>query len=440
MIPREGTLRPSIIREMNTRILFAATIIGGALTAQAEEWTSWRGDGLGSGAALKANTVSKFSEEENLVWKTELPGPGNSTPIVADGKIIVTCGIGGKDAVVAYDLKGKELWREVFGSERAGKGDNKQKGTGSNSSAVTDGNDVFVYYKSGRVAGVTLKGKKKWEFNVQEKYGKDTLWWDEGTSPVLAGGRVVVAVMQTEGGSYLVSFNKSTGDVEWKTDRTFDVAPESGDSYATPLVMDIDGKETIVCWGADHLTGHDAKTGEQVWFCGGYNPKKNKFWRTIAGPAATDGIVALSFGRGAQTGAVKVGGKGDITKGAWLWKEDLGADSASPVAFDGKFIFLTDSGPKRGLVTCLEAKSGKKIWDVQLPRAAQKFYASPFLAGDKLYVSRVDGTVFCGMIGKEGVSNLTENKIEDNIYASPIAIGDRLYIRGRHNLYCFGKK
>ncbi len=312
---------------MNTRTIIAAALMGGSLVSQAEEWKTWRGDPEGSGAAPDARTVSKFSDEENLAWKVELPGPGNSTPIVTDDKLLVTCGIDGNDAVVAYSLEGKELWRTTFGKERAGKGDNKQKGTGANSSIVTDGRGVFAYFKSGRVAALTMAGKKVWELNLQDKYGKDTLWWDEGTSPVLAGGFLVVTVMQTEGGSYMVALKKNSGDVAWKVDRNFDVAPESGDSYTTPLVMEIDKKETIVTWGADHLTGHESKSGKLLWTCGGFNPNKTKFWRVISSPAATDGVVVVSYARGKVTGGIRVGGKGDITKGAWLWKRDgIGAD------------------------------------------------------------------------------------------------------------------
>lgn len=425
---------------MNTRIIIVTALLGGAFAAQAQDWLTWRGDPQGSGAAPKAKTVSKVSEEENLLWKTELPGPGNSTPIISGDKLIVTCGIDGKDAVVAYNLQGKEQWRTVLGKETAGKGNNRNKGTGSNSSVVTDGKGIYAYFKSGRVAGLTMGGKKVWELNLQEKYGKDTLWWDQGTSPVLAGGLLVVAVMQTEGHSYLVGLDKKTSKEVWKTARQFDVSPESGDSYTTPLVMNIDGQETIVTWGADHVTGHDPKTGKQLWFCGDFNPNKTKFWRVIASPAATNGIVGLSFARGAQTGAIRAGGKGDITKTAWLWKRDgIGSDAASPIAHEGKFIVLNDNGKKRGLVTCLDAVTGKPLWDQKLPNAPQVYYASPLLAGDTLYIARVDGAIFTGTVTEKGLTNLTENKLDDNIYASLVAIGDKLYVRGRKNLYCFGK-
>lgn len=422
---------------MKMRIPLAAVVVGSTLLSHAAEWTSWRGGPQGSGAAPEAKTVATFGPDENLLWKTKLPGAGNSTPIVSDGKIVVTCGIEGKDAVVAYDLAGKELWRAVYGEETPGKG--QRVGTGSNSSPVTDGEGIFAYFKSGRVAALTMAGKNVWEIDLHEKYGKDHLWWDQGTSPVLAGGNLVLSVMQTEGNSYLVSLDKKTGKEVWKTDRKFDVADESGDSYTTPLVMDIDGSETIVNWGADHLTGHNAENGELLWTCGGFNPGKTKFWRVIASAVATEGIVVVPYARGDQMAGVRPDGMGDITDEAFLWKRDgLGTDSATPAAHNGKVYLLVDSGRNRGTVICLDAVTGKTVWEEKLPNAPQIYYASPLLAGDKLYCAREDGTVFCGTVTDTGLTSLTESTLGELVIASPVAVGDKLLIRGRDHLFCFG--
>lgn len=415
----------------------ALALLSNSLVGHAQDWTSWRGGPEGSGASPEAKTVSQFSPDENVVWKAKLPGAGNSTPIVSGDTIVLTCGIDGNDAVIAYGMDGKERWREVFGKETPGRG--QRVGTGSNSTPVTDGEHVFAYFKSGRVVGMTLEGKKLWEVNVQEEYGKDHLWWDQGTSPVLAGGNVVVTVMQTEGSSYLVSLDRKTGKVAWKTDRKFDVAAESGDAYTTPLVMTIDGTETIVNWGADHLTGHDAKTGKQIWVCGGFNPAKTKYWRVIASAVATEGIVVVPYARGEQMAGVKVGGEGDITEDAFLWKRDgIGTDAATPAAHNGKVYLLRDSGKTRGTVVCLDAVTGKTIWEESLPKAAPIYYASPLLAGDKLYCAREDGVIFCGTVTEKGLTNLTENRLEETTIASPVPVGDKLLVRGRQHLYCFG--
>src|SRR5690606_9136225 len=124
-------------------------------------------------------------------------------------------------------------------------------------------------FKSGLVACCDLEGNKLWEKNLQEDYAQDTLWWDLGTSPVLSSKGVVIAVVQ-EGASYLITLDLKSGQVVWKQERQYETAEESDQSYTTPAVETVDGVETIVTWGADHLTGHDAKTGKLLWECGGF--------------------------------------------------------------------------------------------------------------------------------------------------------------------------
>src|SRR5690606_22122795 len=144
-----------------------------------------------------------------------------------------------------------------------------------------------AYFKSGVVACCDLKGKKRWQTNLQDKFGKDTLWWDVGTSPVLSSAGVVIAVMQ-EGTSYMVTLDIESGDVVWHQPRQYKTATESDQSYTTPSVATIDGVETIVTWGADHLTGHDAKSGKQLWEIGGFNVDNEGMWRTIASATVVD--------------------------------------------------------------------------------------------------------------------------------------------------------
>ena len=151
-----------------------------------ENWPQWRGPDA-RGVAAAGDYPVKFSSEENVAWKVELPGLGCSTPAVWGDSIFVTCGIDGKDGCCCYGMDGKELWRKELGPERPGK---HRNGSGSNPSPVTDGKHVVVYFKSGTLACLDLAGQEMWHVNLQEKFGADTLWWDLGTSPVLAGDRV----------------------------------------------------------------------------------------------------------------------------------------------------------------------------------------------------------------------------------------------------------
>jgi outer membrane protein assembly factor BamB len=200
----------------------------------------------------------------------------------------------------------------------------------------------------------------------------------------------------------------------------------------------IDGKETIVCWGADHLTGQDPETGRILWSCGGFNPERKKGWRVIASAVASGNVALVPFGRGEFVAGVKMGGSGDITEKAILWKANPGSDSSTPVASDGRFYVLTDSGMKRGTVTCIEASSGKVVWRDNLPKAAQIFYSSPVVAGDTLICAREDGVVFSAKIGSDGLDEVVVNEIGEGVIASPVVVEGKLLLRGDRSLFCFG--
>ena len=401
--------------------------------AHATNWSNWRGED-GGGVALDAKTPSKVSSHQ--LWKTALPGRGCSTPVVWENLIFLTCAIDGKDGVLAYDWEGKEVWRQTFGKAAGVRHENA--GSGCNPSALTDGKHVYVYFKSGTLAALTMEGKELWTKNLHKEYSPDGLKWDLGTSPIFAGGNVVVALLHNENPSFLLSFDKESGKEVWKTPRDYDAPAEAQDAYTTPFVAEIDGVETIVTWGCDHLSGHDAKTGKELWKHGNFNPKQQKNWRVIASAAATNGIAIVPFGRGDFVAGVRMGGSGDTTEKNRLWTiKGVGSDSTTPVAVNGKFYVLNDKGPSRGMVTCLDAKTGKKEWQSKLPRSAAIYYASPLIAGNKLYAGRSDGTLFCGTMTPEGLTDVVENELEDTLVASPIAVGTKLLVRTHGSLWCF---
>jgi outer membrane protein assembly factor BamB len=327
---------------MRRRILLLIAFLAGSnqLLFAAENWPQWRGP-LGTGVAADGDYPVKFSAEEGVAWKVELPGRGSSTPAVWGNQIFVTCGIDGQDGVVCYGMDSQEQWRKTFGKERPGKHGN---GTGSNPSPTTDGEHVVAYYKSGTVACFRPNGRLLWETNIQKRYGEDTLWWDLGTSPVLAGDRVIIAVMHS-GDSYLVALDLKNGKEIWKTDRTYKTAEESDHSYSTPQIVSLDGKDVVVTWGADRLTGHDVLNGELLWECAGFNPTNEQNWRVIASAAIGDDIAIVPYGRGTFLAGVRLGGKGDITKTNRIWeKAEPNSDVPTPVVKDGKAILLGDRG------------------------------------------------------------------------------------------------
>lgn len=412
-----------------------ALLLVATMVVQAENWPQWRGEAA-DGVALTQKAPEKLSPGENLAWKLKLPGRGCSTPVVWEDRIFITCPIDGKDGVLAVDWQGKELWRQSFGSEAATR--HRNAGSASNPSVATDGRHLFVRYKSGTLAGLRVDGKVVWTKDLQKEYASDGLKWDLGTSPIFAGGNLVVAMMHNKQPSFLLAFDKATGKEVWKVSRDMDAPEECNDAYTTPFVRVIDGVETIVVWGGDHLTGHDAQNGKELWRHGNFNPKQLGNWRVIASAAATDGVAIVPFGRGGHVAGVTMGGKGDTTKTHRLWTMDgVGADSPTPAAKDGKFYVLGDGKKTRGTVTRIDAKSGKRDWSSSFPRAATKYYASPTVVGDRIYCAREDGAVFSGKITAKGLVDVTENKLDDRIIASPVAVDGKMLLRGFEWLWCF---
>ncbi|MDA8563869.1 PQQ-binding-like beta-propeller repeat protein [Mariniblastus sp.] len=412
-------------------ILFTATIDSGAASGD-ENWPQWRGPD-GTGVAAAGEYPMTFSKSKNVKWKVELPGRGSSTPAVWGESIFVTCAIDGEDGVICYGFDGKEKWRQKLGKEKAGK---HRNASGSNASPVVNGQNLVVYYKSGTVACLTHAGEVLWTKNLIKEYGKDTLYWDRGTSPVLAAGNVVIAVMQ-EGGSYLVSLDLASGDVVWKSEREYNVNKESNHAYTTPAVVDLDGREAIVVWGADHLDAWDAEKGEKLWQANDFNPKNEKHWRAIASAAVDSEVAIVPYGRGNFVRAMKLAdATGDVTESHKLWeKSDLGSDVPTPILHGDQVIVLAD----RGSVFCFDKLTGEEKWQVKLPKGRAKYFASPVMAGDTIYLTREDGVI---MVGKETEGTLkvyAENDMGEATIATPVPIRNHLLVRGLKHLFMIGK-
>jgi len=402
----------------------------------AENWPAWRGP---SGSGAVAGKQPPLDLADKLLWKAELPGRGCSTPIIWEKRVFVTCPVDDKDGLLAFDGTGKELWRKTFGALSPGRG--QRVGSSANSSPVTDGTIVVAYFKSGTVACLDFDGKELWNINLQEKYGKDGLWWDQGTSPIIAAGQVVIAVMQTAGESYLVSLDRKSGKEIWKTPRKYQTAEESGDAYTTPQVVKVNGVELIVSWGGDHLAAHDAATGKLVWECGGFNPTRKGQQRVIASEVVNDKIAVVPFSRGDALAGIRLDGSGDVSESHWAWRNDgAGSDAVTPVLHDGKVYVVKDGGPQRGRVTCLDANSGKQLWESFLPKAPQVFYSSPVLAGDQFYCVREDGMIFSSKITDQGLADIKSYPLEEGVIASPICADGRMIFRTDKHLFCFGEK
>ncbi|HSU53901.1 MAG TPA: PQQ-binding-like beta-propeller repeat protein [Candidatus Dormibacteraeota bacterium] len=410
-------------------------LASGGPSANAGNWPHWRGP-QDNGSTETIISPTNWSSETGLLWKADLPGKGCSTPIIWQKQIFLTGPVNGEDALLSFDWSGKQLWQTTLGRENSGK---NVHGSGSNPSPVTDGKSLFVFFKSGHFAALDFSGHIQWKTDLIARFGKDTLYWDYGTSPVLTETDVVLARLH-HGDSYLAAFDKQTGDLHWKVARNYQTALEGDHSYATPLLIKEGGKEALLVLGGEHLTAHDASDGKLMWECGGFNPEAKKNWVPVASPVIAGDIAIVPYGRGAQLHGIRLGGHGDVsaTHRAWL-RQDCGSFVSTPAEYNGRVYLLHDHGPERGMVECLEPNTGKTIWRESLPKGSAEYYASPLVAEGKLYAAREDGTVFVASIAPN-FGLLSENAMDEPIIASPIAADGRLFIRAEKHLFCIGSQ
>lgn len=414
-------------------LLFSLTLT--VTAGDDDKWPSWRGPLL-TGVAEGAGYATEWDKEKNVDWALAMPDIGGSTPAVWGDSIFITASRDGDNILICVGFDGSIKWEKNLGVERRGK---HRKGTACNPSPVTDGEHVFVYYKSGDLGCFDFDGNQVWHKNLQDEYGEDTLWWDLGTSPVLSSNYLVVACVQS-GPSYLAAFEKETGDVAWKVDRNLDAPEEANQTYATPQVIQHDGSETIIVLGADHVTAHSAEDGSELWRVGDMNPSQNKFFRSISSPVVFGDMVIAPYARGESLTGIRLGGSGNVTESHVAWsfsgsnRDVKGADVPTPIAHDGRVYVCSD----KGHVTCRDIESGDVLWEGDLERSGTTYSASPVKVGDLIYFTREDGTTLV-FEANETMKLVAKNELDEYTVATPVFVNGKILLRTFENLYCISQ-
>jgi outer membrane protein assembly factor BamB len=442
-------------------LMLAVFLIAGFMQAQ-EKWPHWRGPHH-NGISDSTSLPTKWSSTENIVWKTPLPSWSAATPIIWGDRIFITSPSkpepkteqpaqkppeqkqqqrrrrrssldpgGPKLFLFCISKKdGKILWKR----ELDDKNQIHRKQNDATPSPVTNGKHVWVVTGTGKVTAFDMDGKQIWKKDLQQEYGPFGHNWGYGSSPLLYDGSLIVEVlhgMRTDDPSYIVSFNAETGKIQWRQERPTDAQRESPDAYTTPVLLKHEGKTQIVISGGDYVTGHDFNTGKEIWRASGLNPLKRSNYRVVPTPIIVDGLIYAPT-RKKPLLALKVGGAGDITESHLVWKyEGSGApDVPSPVC-DGKYFYMVDD---RGLVTCLDSKTGKVIWGPETTTEGI-VSASPILSDGKLYILNEKAVTSIVSVGSE-FQLLAMNEL-DGTYtlASPAVSGSQLFIRTSTHLYC----
>jgi outer membrane protein assembly factor BamB len=410
-----------------------------AAPLHAADWTQFRGPG-GSGVGSETGLPVKWSATENLVWRTKLPGPGTSSPIVLKDRIYLTCytgyGVSQEDPgdmdnlvrhVVCLDRKGgKILWKKEFKSEgrESRYGGNGAKHGYSSSTPTTDGKFLYVFFGKAGVYCLKLEdGSQVWHTSVGDRIDG----WGSSTSPILYKDLLILNA-SVENKS-VVALNKKTSKQVWSY-------PGVRKSWGTPVIVKLpDGKAELALSVPRKIIGIDPSSGKELWTCEGISDGY-----ICPSVVAHDGVVyAIGGRRRAAAIAGKAGGRGDVTATHRLWSVSNGSKVTSPVYDNGRLCWVHS---ERGTAYCLNAKTGETVYESRLAPRPGIVYSSVIVADGKIYcVSQHKGTYVLAAGPKfELLAHNTFADDDSRSNAGPVVSNGQLLIRSDKYLYCIGKQ
>jgi outer membrane protein assembly factor BamB len=416
-------------------VLGALLALGGGVGAAEKvgEWPQFRGAG-GKGTSEARGLPVTWNAQENVAWKTALPGPGSSSPIIVNDRIFLTCYTGynvpGESGgspdqlarhVVAIDAQsGNIVWSKSFPAKLPEQPRTREDHGYASSTMAADGERLYAFFGKSGVYALDHSGNQLWHAEV----GSNLNGWGSATSPVSYGDLLIVnASIESES---LVALDRKSGKEVWR-------AGGVKDAWNVPIVVSRPGgKDELVVAMFRKVLGFDPKTGEQLWSCG-----TGIDWYMVPSLVAHEDVVYCIGGRTGGALAVRVGGRGDVTATHRVWTERRGSNVSSPVYHDGHLYWMHEN---QETAYCAEAKTGQIVYEERVGRVGQ-VYAPALLADGKIhYISRTGETVV--LAAKPKFEKLATNGLRDGgtFNAGPAVSGSRIYVRSDKALYCLEQK
>lgn len=424
-----------------------------AASAADSNWPAWRGP-EGSGVSAEKNLPEEWAADKNVLWKTPVAGRGHSSPIVWGKRVFLTTAVegevvpGAKAAVhmvngkewahpeslgadrkhtfkvVALDRdSGKVLW-ETTAWEGTPYDNRHRKSSYAASTPATDGKLVFSFFGAEGLYAHDMNGKLAWKADLG-KLGTGGM--GTGTSPVVHENLVIIQADEEDGvNSYIVGFDKKTGKQVWKAPRKVQA------SWTTPLLVNTGKRTEMITLGNEFVIAYDPATGKELWRSKGVDSN------AIPSPVASREMVYVSAGYPVKTAfAIRLGGSGDLTGSkeiVWTYAKGT-AYVPSPIYYDGYFYLTTD----RGILTCLDARTGEVKYEGGRIPVPATFTASPVAYDGKLLLTSEDGDTFVIKAGPKH-EVIRTNSIGEPVYASPAVADGKIFIRGEKHMYAIGKR
>jgi outer membrane protein assembly factor BamB len=397
-----------------------------------ENWPSYRGP-TDQGHCDASTLPVQWSEQENVVWKTAIPGKAWSSPVIWGDRIWLT----------SAPEDGRELFAICVDKPSGKIVLNKRLHT------VTEPQDCHDFNSYASPSPVLEEGRLYVSFGSPyiaclDSQTGDVLWQrtdfacnhfrGAGSSPLIYKN---LLILHFDGSDfqYVAAMDKRTGKTLWKTDRSIDfqdLDPQTGKSFrdgdyhkafSTPIVADVDGKPVLISLGSMALYGYEPETGKELWRIESLHSHSG-----CCRPVAGLGLVFTPMGYTAPVWAVRPDGHGVVSDSHVVWKYPRGGARRPSLLLVDQWLFMLDSG---GVAACLEAKTGKELWRERL---SGSYSASPICVDGKIYFFDENGKATIIEAAPE-YKVLAVNHLDDGLMASPAVSGHALYLRTKESLY-----
>lgn len=391
------------------------------------DWPQFRGPD-GQGVSGARNVPLEWGLKKGVAWKIKIPGKGWSSPVIADGKVIVTVSRDDGEKVtlgtVAFDIQSGEVaWKQDLFTPDAAEVRKRHSKNGL-ASATPFIKEGVAYVHFGHMGSAALKlgdGAVIWKqtFKYPPVHGT-------GSSPVVVAENMIFSA---DGASdpVIVALDRRKGEVAWKTAREQKVRKTF--SFGTPLVLEIDGRTQVISQASGKVAAYDPEDGSEIW-----KVRYGEGYSVVPRPVFANGLlyVATGFDRAFLLGIRPQGAKGDVTDTHVAFKENRYIPKTPSFVESGGYLYLVDD---TGSLTCRDGKSGELKWREKIPG---NFSSSPVMIGNKLYLATEDGVAYVAEVSPKGGKIVFELEMEERIFASPAVIDGALFLRSEEHLWKIG--
>jgi outer membrane protein assembly factor BamB len=400
------------------RAMTAAVLIAVGSVALASDWPQFRGPN-GAGVSDEKGLPVAFTETEGVRWKTKLPHRGVSSPVVVGGKVFVTCSSGKRDDklhVLAFSAKtGEPLWRREFAATGITSG--HPKTCMAAPTPVADANAVYALFATADLAALDHDGNLLWYRSLNGDYKTISNVVGMASSPLLYKDKLIVP-MDNNGDSFLAALDVKIGTNVWKTPRY------RANNWVTPTLRELTSTEAeILFQNQKEFVAHDAATGKVKW--------TQKVPGAVPMVTVADGQMMITSG---GVGMYKPTTDGKLDE---VWKSPkLRTDYSTALLYDGRVYAANPSG----VLYCVDAKTGKDVWNERIKGNKQTFSASPVAGDGKVYLLSETGTLTVFQAGGTEAEILGTSELKEEGLATPAISDGAVFIRTDKHLWCIGAK